>query len=87
MKFWLKGNVTIPARPHTVGGLIGWARGVNRALVELRDRKIEGMIAQKKASISGPFCKVYQDGENWKLLGGTVTCGAGTETKIGRAHV
>ena len=80
MKFWLKGNVTIPARPHTVGGLIGWARGVNRALVELRDRKIEGMIAQKKASISGPFCKVYQDGENWKLLGGTVTCGAGTET-------
>ena len=42
MNFWLKGNVTIPARPHTVGGLIGWARGVNRALTELRDRKIEG---------------------------------------------
>jgi hypothetical protein len=44
MNFWLKGNVTIPARPHTVGGLIGWARGVNRALTELRDRKIEGRL-------------------------------------------
>ena len=34
------GSVTIPRRPSTVGGLIGWARGVNRALQELRDRKV-----------------------------------------------
>ena len=50
MNFWLKGNVTIPARPHTVGGLIGWARGVNRALTELRDRKIEGTASKTKTS-------------------------------------
>jgi hypothetical protein len=53
MNFWLKGNVTIPARPHTVGGLIGWARGVNRALTELRDRKIEGVA--KKSSGKKPY--------------------------------
>lgn len=34
------GSVTIPKRPATVGGLIGWAKGVNRALQELRDRKV-----------------------------------------------
>jgi hypothetical protein len=45
MKLWLKGNITIPPRPRSVGGLIGWARGVNRALVELRDRKIVGVIS------------------------------------------
>jgi hypothetical protein len=55
MNFWLKGNVTIPARPHTVGGLIGWARGVNRALTELRDRKIEGTRAVKNAVTTYPF--------------------------------
>jgi hypothetical protein len=44
MKLWLKGNVTIPTRPRSVGGLIGWARGVNRTLAELRDRKIEGIV-------------------------------------------
>ena len=55
MNFWLKGNVTIPARPHTVGGLIGWARSVNRALTELRDRKIVGTIAKKKARSLFPF--------------------------------
>jgi len=53
MNFWLKGNVTIPARPHTVGGLIGWSRGVNRALTELRDRKIEGVA--KKTSGKKPY--------------------------------
>jgi|LakMenE18May11ns_1017448.scaffolds.fasta_scaffold9828253_2 hypothetical protein len=55
MNFWLKGNVTIPARPHTVGGLIGWARGVNRALTELRDRKIEGKVAKGKGVKPYPF--------------------------------
>ena len=55
MNFWLKGNVTIPARPHTVGGLIGWARGVNRALTELRDRKIEGTGAKNAKGTTYPF--------------------------------
>jgi hypothetical protein len=45
MNLWLKGNITIPPRPRSVGGLIGWARGVNRALTELRDRKIAGVIS------------------------------------------
>lgn len=48
MKFWLKGNVTIPPKPRTVGGLIAWARGVNRALAELRDRKIIGTAAPSR---------------------------------------
>jgi hypothetical protein len=48
MKFWLKGNVTIPPKPRTVGGLIAWARGVNRALQELRDRKIVGTAAPSR---------------------------------------
>ena len=80
MNSWLKGNVTIPARPHTVGGLIGWARGVNRALTELRDRKIEGTGAKKAggtAVTEGPFCKVYKDDPNWKLTGGSVIGGSG----------
>jgi hypothetical protein len=47
MNFWLKGNVTIPSRPHTIGGLIGWARSVNRALTELRDMKIVGTVAKE----------------------------------------
>lgn len=56
MNFWIKGNVTIPARPQTVGGLIGWARGVNKALVELRDRKIEGVGTQmRNRKIPYPF--------------------------------
>ena len=55
MNFWLKGNVTIPARPHTVGGLIGWARGVNRALTELRDRKIEGKPKKNVRRAPFPF--------------------------------
>ena len=55
MNFWLKGNVTIPARPHTVGGLIGWARGVNKALVELRDRKIEGIPQKSRGKTPYPF--------------------------------
>jgi len=50
MKLWLKGNITIPPRPRSVGGLIGWARGVNRALVELRERKIVGNVTTRAAS-------------------------------------
>lgn len=48
MSLFLKGNVTIPPRPHTIGGLISWGRAVNRALIELRDRKIVGVTAKQK---------------------------------------
>jgi len=55
MKFRLQGSVTIPKRPSSVGGLIGWARGVNRSLQELRDRKVVGAIAKGPARSLFPF--------------------------------
>jgi len=56
MKFRLQGSVTIPKRPSSVGGLISWARGVNRTLQELRDRKIVGSVAKNVGgSIPYPF--------------------------------
>jgi hypothetical protein len=55
MKFRLQGSVTIPKRPSTVGGLISWARGVNRTLQELRDRKIVGTVAKKGGNPPYPF--------------------------------
>ncbi len=36
----LTGNVSIPKRPSSIGGLLSWARSVNTALRDLRDRKI-----------------------------------------------
>ena len=48
MKFKLQGSVTIPKRPSSVGGIIGWARGVNRTLQELRDRKVVGIVSRSK---------------------------------------
>lgn len=42
----LAGSVTIPKRPSSVGGLLSWARGVNKAIQELRDRKIVGVVAK-----------------------------------------
>lgn len=50
----LAGSVTIPKRPGTVGGMIGWARGVNRALQELRDRKIVGYKKPGKSGNAKP---------------------------------
>lgn len=55
MKFRQQGSVTIPKRPSTVGGLISWARGVNRTLQELRDRKIVGTVAKGVGSPPYPF--------------------------------
>lgn len=49
------GSVTIPKRPATVGGLIGWARGVNRALQELRDRKVAFAPAKGRGAKSLPL--------------------------------
>ena len=54
MKFRLQGSVTIPKRPSTVGGLLSWARGVNRTLQELRDRKIVGAASKGKGG-STPY--------------------------------
>lgn len=62
MKFWLKGNVTIPPKPRTVGGLIAWARGVNRALAELRDRKIVGTSPPGKGGSSQTLSLVIIQG-------------------------
>jgi hypothetical protein len=83
MRYRLQGSVTIPRKPTTLGGIISWAKGVNRTLAELRDRKIVGMEVVRRGgggSATGPFCKVYQEDTSWKLLGGTVTGGAGVET-------
>jgi len=49
------GSVTIPKRPATVGGLIGWARGVNRALQELRDRKVAFAPQKGRGREQTPF--------------------------------
>jgi hypothetical protein len=71
MKFWLKGNVTIPPKPRTVGGLIGWARGVNRALADLRDMKIVGTVAPRQGGrMDLPFSlsvSKVADAYNWKV--------------------
>jgi len=76
----LVGSVTIPKRPSTIGGLISWARGVNRTLQELRDRKVVGNPAVIKfATIQRPFCYVFQLEGQWMLYGGTVTAGEGNE--------
>ena len=72
MNFWLKGNVTIPARPHTVGGLIGWARGVNRALTELRDRKIEGKGRTKVGTLKPLTIKLGTAADKFQIVPGYV---------------
>ena len=43
------GSVTIPKRPSSVGGLIGWARLVNKTLQELRDRKVSFSSSANRA--------------------------------------
>ena len=55
MKFRLQGSITIPKRPSTVGGLVGWARGVNRTLQELRDMKIVGAVTKGSRRKPYPF--------------------------------
>jgi hypothetical protein len=56
MNYWIKGNVTIPPKPRTIGGLISWGRAVNRALTELRDRKVVGVVAKHHSrSIKPPL--------------------------------
>jgi len=55
MKYRLQGSVTIPRKPTMVGGLLTWAKGVNRALAELRDRKIVGIEGQRNTNSQPPF--------------------------------
>ena len=69
MKFRLQGSITIPKRPSTVGGLIGWARGVNRTLQELRDRKIVGSVAKESRKKPYPF-EISASGELLKSAPG-----------------
>jgi hypothetical protein len=69
MKFRLQGSITIPKRPSTVGGLIGWARGVNRTLQELRDRKIVGTVAKESRKKPYPF-EISASGELLKSAPG-----------------
>jgi hypothetical protein len=69
MKFRLQGSITIPKRPSTVGGLIGWARGVNKTLQELRDRKIVGATAKESRKKPYPF-EISASGELLKSAPG-----------------
>jgi hypothetical protein len=72
MKFRLQGSVTIPKRPSTVGGLIGWARGVNKALQELRDRKIVGSLARNRSSLPKLTIKQGTDVDKFQIVPGYV---------------
>jgi hypothetical protein len=58
----LTGSVTIPRRPSSIGGLISWARGVNRALAELRDRKIVGTPVNHNTNSQPPFYPTLSGG-------------------------
>ena len=53
------GSVTIPKRPSSVGGLIGWARLVNKTLQELRDRKVSFPSSANRAPSGSK--------DSWKL--------------------
>jgi len=74
MNLRLSGSVTIPKRPSSVGGLLSWARGVNRTLTELRDRRIAGVIARPVggglAELEFPF-QIYDTGTAFVSRAGT----------------
>jgi len=75
MRLWLKGNITIPPKPRTVGGLVVWARGVNRALAELRDRKIVGGVAPGRGGGASPLKLTLKQGteaDKLQVIPGTV---------------
>jgi hypothetical protein len=81
MKSRLTGNVTIPQRPRSIGGLLEWARHVTQCLTELRDRKISGGNSPSSrgggGTVTGLFCRTFISGLNWKLTGGVVYGGTG----------
>jgi hypothetical protein len=74
MNLRLSGSVTIPKRPSSVGGLLAWARGVNRTLAELRDRRIAGVVARPvgggAAELELPF-QIYDNGTEFVSRAGT----------------
>lgn len=49
------GSVTIPKRPNSIGGIVAWARGVNKTLQELRDRKVVGNAPNRINSTKIPY--------------------------------
>jgi hypothetical protein len=73
MRYRLQGSVTIPRKPTTLGGIISWAKGVNRTLAELRDRKIVGMEVVRHGgggSVEFPF-QIYDTGTSFVSRAGT----------------
>jgi len=73
MRYRLQGSVTIPRKPTTLGGIISWAKGVNRTLAELRDRKIVGMEVVRHGgggSVKFPF-QIYDTGTAFVSRAGT----------------
>ena len=73
MRYRLQGSVTIPRKPTTLGGIISWAKGVNRTLAELRDRKIVGMEVVRHGgggSVEFPF-QIYDTGTAFVSRAGT----------------
>jgi len=81
----MSSSYTKPVKP-SVGAEIKAAHMANHArCIEELQRKMlpngkKGKRGKGQAGTNGPFCKVYQEDESWKLLGGTVTGGAGVET-------
>jgi len=69
------GSVTIPKRPSSVGGLIGWARLVNKTLQELRDRKVSFASVGGKKGVSPKLKLIIKSGSvagNYKISDGVV---------------
>ena len=64
-------------------GLSKFSRDVIRALVALKNRQDSVQVPRRGGGggvATGPFCKVFPDDTEWKLLGGTITGGDLTET-------
>ena len=83
MNIKAKGSVTIPKMPRNIGALMQWAKSVNTALQQLRDRT---WTVPARSGGSGaaavttcPFGSIttYADGETTAtgILGGIIYCG------------
>jgi len=79
------GSVTIPKRPSSVGGLIGWARLVNKTLQELRDRKVSFASVGGKKGVSPKLKLIIKSGSvagNYKISDGVVNSETPTLTGV-----
>jgi len=77
------GSITIPKRPSTVGGLVGWARGANKTLQELRDRKVVFSSSANRAPSSSKdswklTTKIVDGDVKWNVSASRSTITAGT---------